>query len=600
MKHIRNFSIIAHIDHGKTTLSDRLLMETGTITERDFREQLLDSMDLERERGITIKSSAVAMRYKARDGQDYLLNLIDTPGHVDFSYEVSRALAGCEGALLIIDASQGIQAQTLAHFYKAMDLDLTIIPVINKVDMVAANVDRVKDQIERELGIDPSEALLCSAKTGLGIPDMLEAIVARIPCPKGDPLGPPRALIFDSKYDAFRGTIVYTRVVDGSFAPGQMLQVMSTGKSFKIEDVGHFRPQRQGVSVLRTGEVGYVIAGIRTVLDTPTGDTLTVDDRPAKEPLRGFVESKPVVFSSLYPVAGDDFEPLGQALAKLRLNDASLQFQKESSSALGFGFRCGFLGLLHADITQERLSREFNIDLIITAPSVQYRITLKTGEVILLENPAAYPDPTDIQMSEEPFIDATMIMPDSYMGAVMKICMERRATNLRHSYVGEKRIEMRVELPLAEVVYDFYDQLKSVTQGYGSFDYAFIGFRPSQLVLLEIRVNAEPVDALAMLLHKDRAYQRAREICERLSEEIPRHQFAVPVQGAIGGKIIARETIPAYRKDVTAKCYGGDITRKRKLLEKQKEGKKKMRQFGSVEIPQRAFLAVLRTKSDKD
>lgn len=600
MKHIRNFSIIAHIDHGKTTLSDRLLLETGTITEREFREQLLDSMDLERERGITIKSSAVAMRYKAKDGQDYLLNLIDTPGHVDFSYEVSRALSGCEGALLVIDATQGIQAQTLAHFFKALELDLTIIPVINKVDMQAADVERVKAQIDRELAIDPSEALLCSAKTGIGIPELLEAVVARVPSPKGDPEAPTRALIFDSKYDAFRGTIVYTRVMDGSFAPGQMLQVMSTGKSYKIEDVGHFRPKMHPVQVLRTGEVGYVIAGIRTLADTPTGDTLTLEDRPASEPVRGFMESKPVVFSSLYPVSGDDYEPLGQALGKLKLNDAALHFQKETSSALGFGYRCGFLGLLHADITQERLSREFDIDLIITAPSVQYRITLKTGDVILLENPAAYPDPVDIQMSEEPFIDATMIMPEQYMGAVMKLCMERRGTNLRHSYVGERRIELRVEVPLAEVVYDFYDQLKSLTQGYGSFDYQFIGFRQSHLVLLEIRVNQEPVDALAMLLHKDRAYQRAREICERLVDEIPRHQFPVPVQGAIGGKIIARETIPAYRKDVTAKCYGGDITRKRKLLEKQKEGKKKMRQFGNVEIPQRAFLAVLRTKSDKD
>ncbi len=600
MNHIRNFSIIAHIDHGKTTLSDRLLMETGTITEREFREQLLDSMDLERERGITIKSSAVAMKYRAKDGQEYHLNLIDTPGHVDFSYEVSRALSGCEGALLVIDASQGIQAQTLAHYFKALELDLTVIPVINKIDMVAANVDRVKAQIDRELAMDPEEALLCSAKAGLGIPELLEAVVKRIPSPGGNVDGPARALIFDSKYDAFRGTVIYTRMMDGSMTAGQMLRVMSSGKAFKIEEVGQFRPERKAVNVLKTGEVGYIIAGIRTVSDTPTGDTLTLDENPAEEPLRGFMESKPVVFSSLYPVSGDDFEPLGQALAKLKLNDASLHFQKESSSALGFGYRCGFLGLLHADITQERISREFNIDLIITAPSVQYRITLKTGDVILLENPSAYPDPVEIQMAEEPFIDATMIMPDHYLGAVMKLCMERRGTNLRHSYVGEKRVELRVELPLAEVVYDFYDQLKSVTQGYGSFDYGFIGFRPSQLVLLAIKVNGEDVDALAMLLHKDRAYSRAREICERLVDEIPRHQFPIPIQGAIGGKIIARETIPAYRKDVTAKCYGGDITRKRKLLEKQKEGKKKMRQFGSVEIPQRAFLAVLRTKSDKD
>jgi GTP-binding protein LepA len=600
VNHIRNFSIIAHIDHGKTTLSDRLLLETGTITERDFREQLLDSMDLERERGITIKSSAVSMSYKARDGVEYALNLIDTPGHVDFSYEVSRALAGCEGALLVVDATQGVQAQTLAHFYKALELNLDIIPVLNKIDAVAANVEFVSSQIEEELGLEADKIVLCSAKTGVGITDVLEAIVHRLPPPKGRPEHPLRALIFDSQYDAFRGAICHVRVVDGVVVPGNMMKVMSTGRSFKVEEVGRFKPGRVPVPALRAGDVGYIIGGIKNVSETPTGDTITLEDPAAAESLPGFVEAQSVVFSSLYPLSGDDFEELGQALSKLKLNDAALHFQKESSTALGFGFRCGFLGLLHADITQERLSREYGIDLMITAPSVQYRINMKTGETIVLENPATFPDPTDIKGCEEPYISASMIMPDRYLGSVMKLCMDRRATGLSHSYVGEKRIELRSEIPLAEVVYDFYDQLKSITQGYGSFDYAIIGFRPATLVKLEIRVNGDPVDALAVLLHKDRAYTRAREICERLKEEIPRHQFGIAIQGAIGGKIIARETISPFRKDVTAKCYGGDISRKRKLLEKQKEGKKRMRTFGNVAIPQRAFLAVLKTKTERD
>lgn len=598
--HIRNFSIIAHIDHGKTTLSDRLLLETGTITAREFKEQLLDSMDLERERGITIKSSTISMHYKSAAGEEFLLNLIDTPGHVDFSYEVSRALAGCEGALLVIDATQGVQAQTVAHFYKALELDLEIIPVINKIDVPSANVEFVLNQVDHELGLDASRAILCSAKTGEGIPQVLEAIVNRVPKPRGDVTAPLRSLIFDSNYDAFRGTVIHTRVVDGSVQPGQYIRVLSTGRAFRVEEVGRFHLQRTPIQVLKAGEVGYILAGIKNVSDTPTGDTVTREDNPATHPLPGFMEAKPVVFSSLYPLSGDDFEELNQALSKLKLNDAALHFQKETSTALGFGFRCGFLGLLHADITQERLSREYGIDLMITAPSVQYRITMKSGEEVLLENPSEFPDPAEIKSAEEPYIAASMIMPERYLGAVMKLCMDRRATALRHSYVGEKRIDLQSELPLAEVVYDFYDQLKSITQGYGSFDYSIIGFRPATLVKLEIRVNGDPVDALSVMLHKDRAYARAREICERLKDEIPRHQFAIAIQGAIGGKIIARETISAFRKDVTAKCYGGDITRKRKLLEKQKEGKKRMRTFGNVSIPQRAFLAVLKTKTDKD
>ncbi len=598
MDHIRNFSIIAHIDHGKTSLSDQLLRKTGSVDARESKGLLLDNMDLERERGITIKSSAVSMDYVAADGSTYLLNLIDTPGHVDFSYEVSRALAGCEGALLVIDASQGVQAQTLANLYKAMELDLTILPVVNKIDLPNIDVDRVLRQVDKELGLDSDLAMSCSAKTGVGVDEILEKIVELVPPPTGDPDGTLQALIFDSHYDAYRGTIVYVRIVNGSLRAGDMIRVMSTGRTVKVEEVGRFRLQRKAVKRLCAGEVGYIIAGIKSVGDTPIGDTITLEEGPTPAQLPGFVEIKPVVFSSIYPVDTDEFEELTLALSKLVLNDASLQYSKERSSALGSGYRCGFLGLLHAEITQERLEREYNLDLFVTAPSVRYRIRLNNGTWVDIDNPAHYPDPTEIAGAEEPFIRGSMILPDEYLGAVISLCMERRGLNPSHSYVGEGRVELQVELPLAEVIYDFYDHLKSLTRGYGSFDYEVIDNRPCQLVKLEIKVNGEPVDALAMLLHKDRAQSQARQICRKLKAELPRHQFKIAVQGTIGGKIIARETVSAVRKDVTAKCYGGDVSRKRKLLEKQKEGKKRMKTFGQVNIPQKAFYAVLRRGND--
>ncbi len=598
MKHIRNFSIIAHIDHGKTSLSDALLRRTGTVSSREDRALLLDSMDLERERGITIKSSAVSMDYTAADGRQYLLNLIDTPGHVDFSYEVSRALAGCEGALLVVDVTQGVQAQTLANLYKAMELDLNVLPVINKIDLPNIDVDGVLEQVDEELALDPEKALLCSAKTGKGIDEILEAVVREVPPPVGDPEAPLKALIFDSHYDPYRGTIIYVRVVEGTLRAGDTVRVMSNGRTTKVDEVGRFRLKLTPRPQLSAGEVGYIISGIKSVGETPIGDTVTLDATPASHPLPGFVQVKPVVFSSIYPVNTDDFEEFALALSKLALNDASLFYQRESSNALGSGFRCGFLGLLHAEITQERLEREYNLGLFVTAPSVQYRVTMKDGEVRLIDNPALYPDPADIHETEEPYIRASMIMPDDYLGAVIKLCMERRGSVPQHSYVSEGRVELRVELPLAEVIYDFYDYLKSITRGYGSFEYDLIGFRTGRLVKLDIRVNGEPVDALSMLLHQDRAQGRARSICQKLKAELPRHQFKIAIQGAIGGKIIARETVSAVRKDVTAKCYGGDITRKRKLLEKQKEGKKRMKTFGEVAIPQKAFFAVLKRGDD--
>jgi GTP-binding protein LepA len=598
LKNIRNFSIIAHIDHGKTSLSDAILRKTGTVTARETKTLMLDSMDLERERGITIKSSAVSMDYTAKDGQKYLLNLIDTPGHVDFSYEVSRALAGCEGALLVVDATQGVQAQTLANLYKAMELNLEVLPVINKIDLPNIDIDRVVLQIDEELALDTDKTLKCSAKTGEGVEEVLEAVVREIPAPTGDPDAPLQALIFDSHYDPYRGTIMYVRIKQGSLKAGEYIRVMSTDKVAKVEEVGRFRLKLAPRQQLSAGEVGYIISGIKSVGDTPIGDTVTNDATPAEAPVPGFVEAMPVVFSSVYPVNTDDFEEFAMALSKLSLNDASLHYQREASTALGSGFRCGFLGLLHAEITQERLEREYNLSLFVTAPSVQYRVTMKDGSTVLVDNPAFYPDPANIQSSEEPYIRASMIMPGEYLGNVIKLCMERRGTTPQHSYVSEKRVELRVELPLAEVIYDFYDYLKSLTRGYGSFEYELIGFRPSRLVKLEIRVNGEPVDALAMLLHQDRAQGRARGICKKLKDELPRHQFKIAVQGAIGGKIISRETVNAVRKDVTAKCYGGDISRKRKLLEKQKEGKKRMKTFGEVAIPQKAFFAVLKRNDD--
>jgi GTP-binding protein LepA len=598
MQRIRNFSIIAHIDHGKSTLADRLIQHAHLVADRDFHDQMLDNMDIERERGITIKSQTVTLPYKSRAGDDYQLNLIDTPGHVDFSYEVSRALASCEGVLLLVDAAQGVQAQTLANLYAAMEHNLTIIPVINKIDLPSADIERVKGEIESELALDPAEALLCSAKEGIGIVDVLEAVVARIPPPKGSPDAPLAALIFDARYDVFRGTIVNLRVFDGSVRAGQTIRIMSNGRTYKVEEVGHFRIERQPRPALEAGEVGYLIAGIKTVGDTRVGDTITRDDHAATTPLAGFKLSKPVVFSSIYPVAADDFRSLADALDKYVLNDASITYAKDSSAALGQGFRCGFLGLLHLEIVQERLEREFDQSIIMTVPSVEYHLRLSDGTELTIDNPAYWPDPAKIEWVEEPYIKASILMPDRYMGVVMKLCMQRRAVNTVTSYPSPGRIELVAEMPLAEVLFDFYDRLKSVTQGYGSFDYDLIGYRSADVVKVDILVNGDKVDALSFIVHRENARPRALHACERLQEEIPRQQFKIAIQGAIGGQIISRTTINPYRKDVTAKCYGGDITRKRKLLEKQKEGKKRMKIVGSVEIPQSAFVAVLKTNDE--
>lgn len=598
MKQIRNFSIIAHIDHGKSTLSDRMIQATKIVSDRDFKDQILDSMDIERERGITIKSQTVCLPYHASDNQDYALNLIDTPGHVDFTYEVSRALASCEGALLLIDASQGVEAQTLANFLLAMEHDLEIIPVINKIDLPSADIERVKSQIEEDLGLDPDDAILTSAKEGTGIKDVMEAVVAKLPAPQGDPDAPLRALIFDSHYDPFRGTIVHFRVVDGRIKARDRIRFMSNNATYKVEEVGLFQIVRSPQKELSAGQVGYMIAGIKTVSDTRCGDTITLDDRPCDAPVPGFKDAKPVVFASIYPVAADDYEELVVSLEKLKLNDASLLYEKDTSAALGFGFRCGFLGLLHLEVVQERLEREYDQSIILTVPSVQYKLILNDGEEMIIDNPALYPDPTDIAESLEPYIRASIIIPDRYMGAVMKLCLDRRGLNKNYQYLTSNRLEMIFELPLSEVIYDFYDKLKTVTQGYGSFDYEIIEYRPSKLAKLDILINGERVDALSQLVHEERAYMRARLACDKLKEEIPRQQFKIAIQGAVGGKIIARSTVNAYRKDVTAKCYGGDITRKRKLLEKQKKGKKRMKMVGKVMLPQSAFLAVLKTETD--
>ena len=598
MHTIRNFSIIAHIDHGKSTLSDRLIQATHIVSDRDFQDQILDSMDIERERGITIKSQTVCLPYTGRDGKPYVLNLIDTPGHVDFTYEVSRALAACEGALLLIDASQGVEAQTLANLYLAMEHNLEIIPVINKIDLPSADIERVKQQIGADLGLDPEGALLVSAKEGIGIDALFEAIVARLPPPKGDPEAPLKALIFDSHYDVYRGTVVYFRVVDGRLRAGDTIRFMSNNAVHKVEEVGIFRLRQIPAAELCAGQVGYLTAGIKTVSDTRSGDTITLNARPCAEPLPGFKEAKPVVFSSIYPVAADDYEELAIAIEKLKLNDAAIVYEKDTSVALGFGFRCGFLGLLHLEVVQERLEREYGLSLILTAPSVRYQIHLRDGTDITIDNPALYPDPTRIETTLEPFIRATIIVPDRYMGAVMKLCLERRGTNTNYQYLTSDRLEMIFELPLAEVIYDFYDRLKSITQGYGSFDYDLLDYRETDLVKLDILINGERVDALSQLVHRDGAVPRARVACEKIKEEIPRQMFKIAVQGAIGGTIIARETVSPLRKDVLAKCYGGDITRKRKLLEKQKKGKKRMKMVGKVMIPQSAFLAVLKTDTD--
>ena len=598
MENIRNFSIIAHIDHGKSTLADRLIQHTGMIEDRNFHDQLLDNMDIERERGITIKSQAVALPYRAKDGRDYILNLIDTPGHVDFTYEVSRSLASCEGVLLLIDASQGVQAQTIANLYLAMEHNLAVIPVINKIDLLTADVDRVLEQIDAELGLDPFSHIRCSAKQGIGIEEVLEAIVERIPPPKGDPSKPLSALIFDAQYDSFRGTVIHCRVFDGAVRPGDVIRFMSSGTTYRVEEVGRFALARLKKDALCAGEVGYLIAGVKTVADVRIGDTITHDDRPAGNALPGFKEIKPVVFSSIYPISSEDYGDLATALEKYKLNDASLVYTKDSSVALGLGFRCGFLGLLHLEIVQERLEREFDQAIILSVPSVRYRFTLKDGSVVHVDNPANYPDPATIEKAEEPFIRATMIMPEKYLGAVMKLCTDKRGVNSTMNYLGPGRVELTYEMPLAEVLFDFYDRFKTVTQGYGSFDYDLIDYREGRLVLLDILVNGEKVDALSQIVHRDNARQRGVHACEKLKDEIPRQQFKIAIQGAIGGEIISRSTISAFRKDVTAKCYGGDITRKRKLLEKQKKGKKRMKMVGTVSIPQSAFLAVLQSDND--
>jgi GTP-binding protein LepA len=597
LERIRNFSIVAHIDHGKSTLSDRLIQQTGALSQREMKEQVLDSMDIERERGITIKAQTVRLNYKARDGEDYVLNLMDTPGHVDFAYEVSRSLAACEGSILVVDASQGVEAQTLANVYQAIEADNEIVPVLNKVDLPAAEPERVRAQIEEVIGIDASDAVLCSAKTGLGIDDVLEAIVTRLPAPKGDESKPLKALLVDAWYDAYLGVVVLVRVFDGRLKVGQQVRMMQTGASYKVDRIGFFRPHRVETDTLGPGEVGFITAQIKEVAHAAVGDTITDERKPTDSPLAGFREVQPVVFCGLFPVDAADFEDLRAAIARLRLNDASFSYEMETSAALGFGFRCGFLGLLHLEIIQERLSREFDLDLIATAPSVVYRIKLTDGREIELHNPADMPDPVRIDSIAEPWIKATILTPDEYLGGVIKLCQDRRGQQRELSYVGSRAMVV-YDLPLNEVVFDFYDRLKSISKGYASFDYQIEGYREGDLVKMQILVNAEPVDALSMLVHRDRADARGRGMVEKMKELIPPHMFQIPIQAAIGGRIIARETVRALRKDVTAKCYGGDITRKRKLLDKQKEGKKRMRQFGKVEIPQEAFIAALKMDAD--
>jgi len=594
---IRNFAIVAHIDHGKSTLSDRLIQETGGLTAREMREQVLDSMELERERGITIKAQTVRLNYRADDGRDYVLNLMDTPGHVDFAYEVSRSLAACEGSLLVVDASQGVEAQTLANVYQALDHDHEIVPVLNKVDLPAAEPDRVRQQIEDVIGIDASDAVECSAKTGLGIHDVLEAIVTRLPAPKGDEAAPLKALLVDAWYDPYLGVVVLVRVIDGRLKAGATIRMMQHGSTYRVDKIGVFQPKPTDVASLGPGEIGFLTAQIKDVADAAVGDTITEEKRPTVAALPGFKPVQPVVFCGLFPVDAADFEDLRAAVGRLRLNDASFSYEMETSAALGFGFRCGFLGLLHLEIIEERLSREFNLDLIATAPSVIYRIGLTNGEVMEMHNPADMPDPVRIASIAEPWIRATIFTPDEYLGAVIKLCQDRRGEQKELSYVGSRAM-VAYDLPLNEVVFDFYDRLKSISKGYASFDYQLEDYRVGDLVKMSILVNSEPVDALSMLVHRQRAETRGRGMVEKMKELIPPHMFTIPIQAAIGGKIIARETVRALRKDVTAKCYGGDATRKRKLLDKQKEGKKRMRQFGKVEIPQEAFIAALKMDAD--
>lgn len=598
-KKIRNFSIIAHIDHGKSTLADRILEQTGALTHREMKNQLLDSMDLERERGITIKLNAVQLKYKAKDGETYIFHLIDTPGHVDFTYEVSRSLAACEGAILVVDAAQGIEAQTLANVYLALDNDLEILPVINKIDLPAADPERVREEIEDVIGLDASDAVLASAKSGIGIEDILEQIVEKVPEPSGDVNKPLKALIFDSVFDAYRGVIANIRIMDGVVKAGDRIKMMSNGKEFEVTEVGVFSPEATPRDELLVGDVGYLTAAIKNVGDTRVGDTITLANNPAEEALDGYRKLNPMVYCGLYPIDSSKYNDLRDALEKLELNDSALQFEAETSQALGFGFRCGFLGLLHMEIIQERIEREFNIDLITTAPSVIYHVNLTDGSNIVVDNPAEMPEPGVIESVEEPYVKATVMVPNDYVGAVMELAQNKRGNFITMEYLDDIRVSIVYEIPLSEIVYDFFDQLKSSTKGYASFDYELIGYKASKLVKMDILLNAEKVDALSFIVHRDFAYERGKIIVEKLKELIPRQQFEVPIQAAIATKIVSRSTIKALRKNVLAKCYGGDVSRKRKLLEKQKEGKKRMKQIGSVEVPQEAFMAILKMDESK-
>ena len=598
MKHIRNFCIIAHIDHGKSTLADRLIQTCDGIAQRDLHEQMLDSMDIERERGITIKSNTITLNYRAPDGEDYLLNLIDTPGHVDFSHEVRRSLMACEGALIVVDASQGVEAQTVANLYLALEHDLELLPIINKIDLPAADIERAQEAIDAELGLDPFEAIPISAKNGINIEDVLVGIVEKLPPPQGDPEAPLKALIFDAHFDKFRGVILQCRVMEGTLKPRDTIHFMHSNRDFKVDEVGYNQFELTPKKQLSAGEVGYIVAGVKSVQDIEIGDTITLRDRQTEEPIPGYQEARQVVFSSIYPMDTGEYQELSKALDKLAINDAALTFEKDSSAALGFGFRCGFLGLLHLDVVQERLRREFDIGLVISAPSVKYKLDLRDGSSVEVDNPSYWPDPMTIDSASEPYIKASIITPETYVGGVMELCREHRSDSQTMDYLSANRLEVTSVMPLGEVLFDFYDKLKMLTRGYGSFDYEPIEYRKTDIVKVDILVNKEPVDTLSYLVHREKARTRALHYCERLAKEIPRHQFKIPIQGAIGGDIIARTTIAPFRKDVTAKLYGGDVTRKKKLLEKQKKGKAKMKQFGSVNIPQKAFVSVLRAEKD--